>query len=131
MPTNQWGEAMSQIVTVVSAVQRVSDLFGADATRAVSLRRPVNTENGQLPIGAVGTVVRFNSQAQTYEVNYLQPFHANITVEADAIEEMIETIPGGDTTVTPVFCKADDPVAAYDCDHPAPLIEAVPPARRS
>jgi hypothetical protein len=61
----------------------------------VSLRRPVDTENGQLPIGAVGTVVRFDPEAKTYEVEYLQPFHARITVEeADAIQTMtlIETM---------------------------------------
>jgi hypothetical protein len=52
----------------------------------VSLRRPVDTENGQLPIGAVGTVLSFDPQAKTYQVKYLQPFHAVITVEADAFE---------------------------------------------
>jgi hypothetical protein len=63
------------------------------ALSKVSLRRPVDTENGQLPIGAVGTVVRFNPQAQTYEVNYLQPFHADITVEADALQVFPSLLP--------------------------------------
>jgi hypothetical protein len=52
----------------------------------VSLLKPVDTENGQLPVGAVGTVVRFDSQTGNYHVKYLQPFHADIAVGADAIE---------------------------------------------
>jgi hypothetical protein len=51
----------------------------------VTLRSPVDTESGQLPIGAVGTVVRFDPQAQTYEIKFLQPFHAQITLETAAM----------------------------------------------
>jgi hypothetical protein len=41
----------------------------------VSLRRPLDTKTGQLPPGAVGTVVRFDPQARTYEVDeYFSPF---------------------------------------------------------
>lgn len=53
----------------------------------VSLRKPVNTENGQLPVGAIGTIVRFDPQAQSYHVKFLQPFHSDITFSA---AEMIE-----------------------------------------
>jgi hypothetical protein len=53
----------------------------------VSLRKPVDTENGQLPVGAIGTVVRIDPQTKSYHVKFLQPFHSDVTFEA---AEMIE-----------------------------------------
>ena len=53
----------------------------------VSLSRPVTSEDGQLPSGAVGTVVHVYPQERAYEVEFFQPFHTVATVEATAIQE--------------------------------------------
>jgi hypothetical protein len=58
----------------------------------VSLRKPVDTENGQLPVGAIGTVVRFDPQTKSYHVKYLQPFHADVTFTAAEMTEVVTVL---------------------------------------
>ena len=53
----------------------------------ISLARSVASEDGELPRGAVGTVLHVYPQAQAYEVEFFKPFHTVATVEATAIRE--------------------------------------------
>jgi Domain of unknown function (DUF4926) len=53
----------------------------------VSLRWPVESDDGLLPPGATGTVVHVYPAERAYEVEFQRPFHAIATVEAAAIAE--------------------------------------------
>lgn len=51
----------------------------------VALSKPVETEDGVLPAGSVGTVVGIYRGGAAYEVEFAKPFHAVATVMPDAI----------------------------------------------
>jgi hypothetical protein len=51
----------------------------------VTLRSPVETRQGTVPVGSTGTVVHAYSDAQVYIVEFYEPFDAVAAVEADAI----------------------------------------------
>jgi len=53
--------------------------------RVVKLGKPVQSPQGALPAGSSGTVVHAHNDGQAYIVEFYQPFHAVVTVEADAI----------------------------------------------
>jgi len=53
----------------------------------VSLGRPVQSDDGLLPSGARGTVVHVYPAERAYEVEFYEPFHTVVTVEAPAIAE--------------------------------------------
>ncbi len=53
----------------------------------VALARPVASDEGEVPAGAVGTVVHIYPEERAYEVEFFRPFHALATVEAAAIAE--------------------------------------------
>lgn len=53
----------------------------------VSLARPVEAEEGILPAGSTGTVVHVYPGERAYEIEFVRPFHALVTVESAAIRE--------------------------------------------
>lgn len=55
-----------------------------ELTRVV-LSKPVETEDGVLPAGSMGTVVGVYRGGVAYEVEFAKPFHTVATVMPDAI----------------------------------------------
>ncbi|MBN9561969.1 MAG: DUF4926 domain-containing protein [Alphaproteobacteria bacterium] len=53
----------------------------------VSLARPLTVEHGVLPAGSTGTVVHVYPGEVAYEIEFVRPFHALVTVESAAIRE--------------------------------------------
>ncbi|KAA0589150.1 DUF4926 domain-containing protein [Azospirillum lipoferum] len=51
----------------------------------VALSKPVETEDGVLPAGSMGTVVGVYRCGAAYEVEFAKPFHTVATVMPDAI----------------------------------------------
>jgi hypothetical protein len=51
----------------------------------VKLGKPVQAQQGTLPAGSSGTVVHVYTDGQACIVEFYEPFHAVVTVEADAI----------------------------------------------
>nr|WP_295827962.1 DUF4926 domain-containing protein [uncultured Azospirillum sp.] len=51
----------------------------------VELSKPVESEDGVLPAGAMGTVVGVYRGGAAYEVEFAKPFHTVATVMPDAI----------------------------------------------
>jgi hypothetical protein len=51
----------------------------------VSLVHAIESEDGILPVGAIGTVVHVYPQGQAYEVEFFEPFHTVATVNASAL----------------------------------------------
>lgn len=51
----------------------------------VTLRRPVLSEEGQVPAGSTGTIVHVWSTGTACEVEFTSPFRAIATVSADDI----------------------------------------------
>ncbi|WP_211104162.1 DUF4926 domain-containing protein [Azospirillum sp. Sh1] len=51
----------------------------------VALSKPVETEDGVLPAGSMGTVVGVYRSGAAYEVEFAKPFHTVATVMPDAI----------------------------------------------
>ncbi|MGA1858018.1 DUF4926 domain-containing protein [Azospirillum sp. 11R-A] len=51
----------------------------------VALSRPVETEDGVLPAGSMGTVVGIYRGGAAYEVEFAKPFRTVATVMPDAI----------------------------------------------
>ena len=49
----------------------------------VTLKRPVDVQGRRLPVGARGTVVAAYRDGIGFEVEFLDPFHAVVTLEAD------------------------------------------------
>ena len=52
----------------------------------VALFKPVETEDGLLPAGSMGTVVGVYRRGAAYEVEFTKPFHTVATVMPDAIK---------------------------------------------
>jgi hypothetical protein len=52
----------------------------------VALSKPVETEDGVLPAGSMGTVVGVYRGGAAYEVEFAKPFHTVATVMPDAIQ---------------------------------------------
>jgi hypothetical protein len=52
----------------------------------VALSVPVETEDGVLPAGSMGTVVGVYRRGAAYEVEFTKPFHTVATVMPDAIK---------------------------------------------
>lgn len=49
----------------------------------VTLKNPVVTDGRRLPAGARGTIVAAYSDGIGYEVEFFEPFHAVVTLEAN------------------------------------------------
>jgi hypothetical protein len=51
----------------------------------VRLSKSVQTKDGIVPSGAIGTVVHIHDDGRAFIIEFYEPFHAVATVEADAI----------------------------------------------
>ena len=49
----------------------------------VTLKRPIEAEGRRLPAGSRGTVVAAYRDGTGFEVEFFEPFHAVVTLEAD------------------------------------------------
>ena len=52
----------------------------------VSLKKPLETDEGFIPSGTEGVVVSVYGEGAAYCVEFEQPFHAVVTVECDFID---------------------------------------------
>jgi len=66
-----------------ASAARVSDAAPFAELAPVTLKRPVEVGEQRLPAGSRGTVVAAYRDGNGFEVEFFEPFHAVVTVEAD------------------------------------------------